>query len=137
MAKAIVGIHGLANKPEESVLKEWWEALIREGLKKNEGIDSTDFKFQMVHWACLLYKYPLHDETNFLFDKLYNDEPYVEAAEGVLQKYDDSFLNKVRAGVFDIVGDAADALRYLERSDPGFELSHFVTIGAPRKCQRM
>jgi hypothetical protein len=207
MAKIIVGIHGLANKPEESVLKQWWEASIREGLKKNEHIDSADFQFYMVHWAGLLYKYPLHDETNFSFDKLYNDEPYVEAAADALKKYNDSFLNKVRAGMFDIIGDAADALkehagmdsfadfligrllkdldfyydnrdiqdrsgrlgptkkvlrqellncliplkgesimlishsmgsiiaydtlRDLGRSDPGFELSHFVTIGSP------
>jgi hypothetical protein len=207
MAKIIVGIHGLANKPEESVLKQWWEASIREGLKKNEHIDSADFQFYMVHWAGLLYKHPLHDETNFSFDKLYNDEPYVEASAGALQKYNDSFLNKVRAGVFDLIGDAADALkehagmdafadfligrllkdldfyydnrdiqdrsgrlgatkkvlrqelldclmplksesimliahsmgsiiaydtlRDIGRSDPGFELSHFVTIGSP------
>jgi hypothetical protein len=93
MAKVIVGMHGLVNKPEESVLKEWWEASIVEGLKKNEGIGSAGFHFHMVHWAGLLYKYPLHDETNYSFDKPYNGEPYVEAA---LQKYDDSFLIKAK-----------------------------------------
>ncbi|MEJ2453499.1 MAG: hypothetical protein P8103_05015 [Candidatus Thiodiazotropha sp.] len=207
MAKVIVGIHGLANKPEKEILKTWWEASIREGLKKNEDIDSPEFDFHMVHWADLLYKYPLHEEENFSFDKLYNDEPYAQAENGALKRYDDKFFDKVRAGVFDIIGDTADklkvhmgmdsfadfligrllkdldfyydnreiqnrdgglgqtqpvlrqellntleplkgksimliahsmgsiiaydALRDLGRSDPGFELSHFVTIGSP------
>ncbi|MES9922732.1 MAG: hypothetical protein ABW152_01455 [Candidatus Thiodiazotropha endolucinida] len=207
MAKVIVGIHGLANKPKKDVLKEWWRESIHEGLKKNQKINSPEFEFYLVHWADLLYKYPLHDEKNFSFDKLFNDEPYVKATEGALKKYDDDFLAKVRAGVFDFIGDTADALkvyagmdsfadfligrllkdldfyydnrkiqdrsgglgdtqevlrqelsdtliplkgesimlishsmgsiiaydalRDLGRSDPGFELSHFVTIGSP------
>ena len=35
MPKIIVGIHGLANKPEKDVLAEWWVKSIREGLAKN------------------------------------------------------------------------------------------------------
>jgi hypothetical protein len=111
MAKVIVGIHGLANKPEKDLLMQWWEASIREGLLKNKGIDSADFEFHMVHWADLLYRYPLHDEKNFSFDKLYNDEPYVEASKGALKTYDEDFRDKIRANAFDIIGDAADALK--------------------------
>lgn len=111
MAKVIVGIHGLANKPEKRVLESWWDASIREGLKRNSDIDSANYEFHMVHWADLLYKNPLHDDKNFSFDKLFNDEPYVEAADGTLRKYKDSFLDKARAGLFDIIGDAADTLK--------------------------
>jgi hypothetical protein len=111
MAKVIVGIHGLANKPEKEILKTWWEASLREGLQKNEAVDAPEFEFRMVHWADLLYKYPLHEEKNFSFDKLYNDEPYVQAAEGALKRYDDNFFDKVRSGVFDIIGDTADKLK--------------------------
>ena len=111
MAKVIVGIHGLANKPEKEVLKEWWEESLREGLKINEKINSPTFEFHMVHWADLLYRHPLHNEKNFSFDKLYNDEPYVEATKDALKKYDDNFLDKARAGVFDFIGDAADTLK--------------------------
>ncbi len=111
MAKVIVGIHGLANKPEKEKLKKWWEESIREGLKKNQDFDPPDFDFHMVHWADLLYKYPVHEDKNFSFDKLYNDEPYVPAADGALKRYDDKFLDKVRAGVFDIIGDTADKLK--------------------------
>lgn len=111
MAKVIVGIHGLANKPKPEILKNWWEASIREGLNVNNKIESADFEFHMIHWADLLYKYSLHDDEGFSFDKLYNDEPYVKAVEDTLKTYDEGFLSKVRAGVFDILGDAADALK--------------------------
>lgn len=111
MAKVIVGIHGLANKPKPEILKNWWEASIREGLNVNNNIESADFEFYMIHWADLLYKYSLHDDEGFSFDKLYNDEPYVKAVEDALKPYDEGFLSKVRAGVFDILGDAADALK--------------------------
>ncbi|MES9852496.1 MAG: hypothetical protein ABW170_11765 [Candidatus Thiodiazotropha sp. L084R] len=111
MAKVIVGIHGLANKPEKEVLKGWWETSIREGLKLNEGINSANFEFHMVHWADLLYKNTLHSDENFSFDKLFNDEPYVKAADGALKSYKGSFLDEARAGVFDLIGDAADGLK--------------------------
>ena len=58
MTSVIVGIHGLANKPERQVLADWWERSIREGLAKNSGVRGADFEFHMVYWADLLYKYP-------------------------------------------------------------------------------
>ncbi|MEW8036547.1 MAG: hypothetical protein AB2817_10785 [Candidatus Thiodiazotropha sp.] len=111
MAKVIVGIHGLANKPEPEKLKGWWEASIREGLKVNEKIASADFEFQMVHWADFLYMHALHHNKNFSFDKLYNDEPYEPAKHGALKRYEDGFLDKFRAGAFDVIGDTADSLK--------------------------
>jgi len=35
MAKVIIGIHGLANKPEKEALKQWWHDAIVEGGQKN------------------------------------------------------------------------------------------------------
>ena len=65
----------------------------------------------MVHWADLLYKDTLHNDRNFSFDNLFNDEPYVKAADGALKSYKGSFLDKTRAGLFDLIGDAADGLK--------------------------
>lgn len=111
MAKVIVGIHGLANKPDKAQLNEWWRASLDEGLQKNEGLSSPQFDFHMVYWADLLYRHPLHCEENFSFDKLFNDEPYVPAADGALKLYKDGFMDEVRAGAFNIVGASADALK--------------------------
>ena len=111
MAKVILAIHGLANKPEKEQLKKWWRNALLEGLSKNLQNAPADFDFHMVYWADLLYKHPLHREENFSFDKLYNDEPYVEAADGALQKHENGIMDRVRAGMFDVVGDTADFLK--------------------------
>ena len=57
MAKVIVGIHGLANKPAPDVLKDWWETAIREGLVKNCDVGSASVSFHMGYWAGLLYSF--------------------------------------------------------------------------------
>ena len=34
MAKVIIGIHGLGNKPPKDILEKWWKLSIEEGFKK-------------------------------------------------------------------------------------------------------
>ena len=53
MAKVIIGIHGLANKPKKATLAKWWEEAIREGLRVNRGRSDATFEFEMVYWANL------------------------------------------------------------------------------------
>ncbi len=65
----------------------------------------------MVYWADLLYKYPLHNDPAFTFDPLYNDEPYVEADEGGIKEYKDSWRDDLAAGALDIVGSTLDQLK--------------------------
>ncbi|WP_282605353.1 hypothetical protein [Pelagibius sp. Alg239-R121] len=92
----IIGIHGLANKPNKATLKGWWEQSIKEGLKINCGEAAPKFDFKMVHWAGLLYKNALHDDKNFNFDKLYNNEPYITATPRRLKEYKDSWRDELR-----------------------------------------
>ena len=82
MTNAIVGIHGLANKPERADLADWWEQAIREGLAKNHSIQSASFSFTMVYWADLLYRCSQHHDTAWDFDDLYSDQVYREAEPG-------------------------------------------------------
>jgi len=107
----VIGIHGLANKPEPGVLKEWWKASISEGVAKNENIANPNFDFEMVYWANHLYKNPLHDDANFDFDELYNSEPYVEAVPGTLKSKDDGLLDDIAIGAFDIGGGVLDFMK--------------------------
>ena len=108
MTKMIVGIHGLANKPEKEVLADWWESSIREGLDKNCGVKGVSFDFKMVYWADLLYHYPVHQEEKFNFDKLYNQEPYQEAGKGALEEYKDGISDKLVAQLLGLVGTTVD-----------------------------
>ena len=58
MAKVIIGIHGLGNKPPKSVLEEWWKLSIEEGFKKM-GKPISPFKFELVYWADVMYNLSL------------------------------------------------------------------------------
>ena len=58
MSYILIGIHGLSNKPEASELAKGWEDAIKEGLKKNEGIDNPEINFSSVYWADVLYPEP-------------------------------------------------------------------------------
>ena len=112
MAKPlIIGIHGLANKPDEDILKDWWRQSIVEGLRKNEQAGDVEFDFDMAYWAHHLYKNQLHDDPDFSFDKLFNDEPYVEAVEGTLEPRRDSIIDTLAAKTFDLTGETLDVLK--------------------------
>ena len=108
MTSVIVGIHGLANKPDRQTLSKWWETSIREGLKKNCGIDDADFQYILVHWADLLHPEPQHEGPPI--DELHTNQPYIEARPGALKEYTQSWLDSLRARVSSIVGGFFDKI---------------------------
>ncbi len=112
MTTVIVGIHGLANKPDKDILADWWEKSIREGLAKNCGLQNADFEFQMVYWRDLLYKYPQHQDVALNFDSLYTGQPYTQAPPGPLPRYTQSWLHGVRSTLFGFAESAFEALRH-------------------------
>ena len=108
--KLIVGIHGLANKPEEGILTDWWKKSIAEGLKETLDIQGG-YDFRMVYWRNLLYKHPLHDDKDFYFDALFNEEPYGRAAPGSLKKHRDSILDEARRVASNVLGNGVDRVK--------------------------
>ena len=94
--KIVIGIHGLANKPPRETLQAYWEKSLHEGLRKNCGIAQPDFPFELVFWADLLYKQQQHDDPNFDFDDLYNDEPYRAAGKHKLKEYKEGYWDYLR-----------------------------------------
>lgn len=111
MAKVIVGIHGLSNKPPKSDLADWWEKAIREGLVKNCGVGSAPFSFHMVYWADLLYSCPQHHDKARDFDDLYTGQVYREAEPGALKRYEGGLLDGFKAAGVGFWGAAFAALR--------------------------
>ena len=110
MSKIIIGIHGLANKPERDELTDFWNRSIAEGLKKTCKIEQPKFNLQMVYWADLLYKQPQHNDEYFDFDKLYNKEPYT-AGPAKLKSYQEDFLDQIRNKGLSYVGATIDFLK--------------------------
>ncbi|MCH8919648.1 MAG: alpha/beta hydrolase [Chloroflexi bacterium] len=112
MTTVIVGIHGLANKPDEGILADWWEKSIREGLAKNCDLQNADFEFQMVYWADLLYKYPQHQDVALNFDSLYNGQPYTQAPPGPIKPHAQGRRRRLRSILFGFAESAFEALRH-------------------------
>ena len=99
MGKVIIGIHGLRNKPEPGLLESWWEKAILEGLDA-QGTGITHIPFKLVYWADLLYKTPLHEDSNYPYDERYNKYPYKSLVEQGLPpippEYEDSLKDKIK-----------------------------------------
>jgi len=75
MAKVIIGIHGLGNKPPKETLERWWMNSMQEGLiKLGKPLELP--KFEMVHWADVLYKNPLDEKILEKDHLLFLDEKY-------------------------------------------------------------
>ncbi len=110
MSKIIIGLHGLANKPEKDELAGFWNDSIAEGLTKNRKIDQPRFDLRMVYWADLLYKQPQHNDPFFNFDKLYNTQPYTTALEK-LKTYREGFLDEIKSKGLSLVGATIDRLK--------------------------
>ena len=75
MAKIIIGIHGLGNKPPEDILSAWWKLAIAEGLR-DRALAVPDFEFKLLYWADILHPEPmdLNDIANK--SRLYVPEVY-------------------------------------------------------------
>ncbi|MBN1649766.1 MAG: hypothetical protein JW857_00480 [Bacteroidales bacterium] len=75
MAKVIIGIHGLGNKPPKELLEKWWKKAILEGFNKL-ALPVPEFKFELVYWADLVYRYPENPEITDKKDPYFLEEPY-------------------------------------------------------------
>ena len=77
MAKIIVGIHGLGNKPRPKLLEEWWIKSIKEGLNKTTDLIYEEIPFKLVYWADILHSNPENPDIKDENDPLYLPEPYI------------------------------------------------------------
>ena len=57
--KLIIGIHGLNNKPEPDVLRNWWTAATVEGISRNCEGQRADVDFVLAYWADVVYSAPV------------------------------------------------------------------------------
>lgn len=69
--RLVIGIHGLNNKPEPHILRDWWIAAISEGISRNCGGQKVDVDFELAYWADVMYSAPVAPTEQA--------EPYVAA----------------------------------------------------------
>ena len=91
MRSIIVGVHGLANKPPERTLTNFWKKSILEGLKRNCENTEQKVDLDVVYWADINYPKPIPHGKN--------DEPYARApGRAELKTYQDGWRDEVFAG---------------------------------------
>lgn len=104
MAKVIIGIHGLGNKPPNEMLENWWREAMVEGLEKLK----KPFRlptFEMVYWADLLYERPLDEHISNKEDPYFLDEKYIP---GIWDFKPEE--NSLRQKVLDFIEEQLDKL---------------------------
>jgi len=104
MAKVIIGIHGLGNKPPKETLEKWWKASLVEGLEKH-GKSVEIPHFELVYWADILYEKPLDSNITDEEDPFFLDEAYTAGALDFLPEE-----NSLRQKVLDFVEEQLDKL---------------------------
>ncbi len=104
MAKVIIGIHGLGNKPPKELLEDWWKKSMIEGLERlNMPLDLP--QFELVYWADILYDKPLDIKISDKKDPFYLDGKYTKGSEITTQDN-----NLMRKKVLDFLGHQLDKL---------------------------
>ncbi len=78
MADVIIGIHGLENKPPESLLRDWWQLSMIEGLKAGNHYSRLP-EFRIAIWSDILYEKPLDISEKDISSPYYIGEKYVRA----------------------------------------------------------
>jgi len=98
MAKVVIGIHGLSNKPEVTELYQngWFKAM-KEGLEKNQNVVDKNFNFEGVYWAGHNYSAPDTD-----------GDTYRPAEPDALKQYKDRRIDDIVRIAEDAGGNVLD-----------------------------
>ena len=94
MSEIIIGMHGMGNKPPPKTLKRWWQASIREGLKKIQKADLA-FDFELVYWAHYLHPVPLKPRMKDKDHPLFIEDPYRPALPDAVVENPDRLRQKL------------------------------------------
>lgn len=113
MAKHIIGVHGLANKPSKKILSGWWVQAINEGLGYI-GSDTklSDSQFDMVFWADLMYVKP-QSENEPEGSPFRLVQTFTKAGKKP-ERHEEGFLDWTRARVGDAIDDVLDNIDCLD-----------------------
>ncbi len=104
MAKVIIGIHGLGNKPSKETLQNWWKESMLEGLK-NTSQDIKFPKFELIYWADILNEKPLDETITDKKHPLYLNDKYVPG-----EKTKEVVNHNLRKKILDWYDEAADKI---------------------------
>ncbi len=112
MAKKIIGIHGLANKPKDTILEKWWLDAINEGLGYvNSPAQVQPENFELLYWANVMYVKPQSEDKPAPF---HLGQTYAKATKPP-KKYKAGVLDWARETASDAVDNVLDDLGFLDK----------------------
>lgn len=94
MAKVIIIIHGLRNKPPKDILLKWGQLSILEGIKHLSAEVKLP-KVELVYWADILHSQPLSLDEKDKNSPYFIDEVYVPSKK-IKKTHNHSFRKKIR-----------------------------------------
>jgi len=94
MSEIIIGIHGMGNKPPPKTLTRWWQASVREGLKRIKK-SKLALNFELVYWAHNLHPTPLKPRIKDKEHPLYIENPYFPAPPNAVEEKPGGFRQKL------------------------------------------
>ena len=114
MKKMIIGVHGLANKPEKAILQEWWLEAINEGLEWMGYAETVSPEtFELLYWADMVYVKPLSvDEPA---DSPFHLQQTYKRVREKPREYKEGVLDWVRRTVSDRVDNVLDNIGMLDK----------------------
>ena len=116
MAKIIIGIHGLRNKPPQKLLKKWWKRSIRDGLAYYYRFPIWLFRFDLAYWADVLHSHPLNPNEKNPKDLFYITGPYNPPQIKRINK-----KRKIRKKVLDVLEKQMDKIFLNDDKSLNFE----------------
>jgi hypothetical protein len=94
MSKIIIGIHGMGNKPPPKTLTRWWQASVREGLKRIKK-SKLALDFELVYWAHNLHPIPLKPRIKDKDHPFFIKDPYFPALPKAVEEKPGGFRQKI------------------------------------------
>lgn len=119
MAKIIIGIHGLCNKPPKYLLEEWWHQSISEGINRHLQRDDKIPNVKIAYWADLMYDKALDPKITNKKDALFLSEPYLPRKADYKPKD-----NHIRKRILDFLEDKLED--FLLNEDLSSNYSYFT-----------
>ncbi len=106
MAKVIIGIHGLSNKPDRKKLHQWWLQAINDGLEQEGYGAHPHEQFKLAYWADLMYDKP---------DP--NPEPYTESSTDEVDDDPNKIVDIGREFFSNVIGKFGDLKEKISNND--------------------
>lgn len=124
----IVGIHGLAKKPDRKTLTKWWKAAICEGLNHNIAkykrmpISPSALNFSMVYWNDSMGRNRILEVDQLRQDRSHYQKAYKGHIEAYRPGFSKKLFHQAQIKLRDVAGDITSVIMKFTRGEVSQEV---------------